>query len=246
MDSISSPKWNLRMKWSTPSGRYLLIPSATSSGVPTRFQVPHVGGVPAPLLVVELPLELLLGLGHGDHDPGRLPDLIEVPPGLRAVALQHPEPLLEEVDGLGPGEVDGVGVFGRHPEGEAAGPADPDGNVGFLDWVRVAEGVLDGVVPPLEGGLLLGPHPLGDLDGLLQLPYPDGRFREGVSVGPVLDLLPAGADAEVEAAAADVVDGGGDVGEEGGAPAVMKKWSETQRDSKPRASASLAISRIIP
>jgi len=137
------------------------------------------------------------------------------------VLPEDSELLLEELGGLAPGEVDGVCVLRGDLEGLVSGAADPDGDVWFLDGVGVTEGVLDAVVPAPVGGLVLGPHRLADLDGLLELPDAGHGLRERVAVGVVLHHLPPGSDPEVEAAAADVVEARGDVREEPRVPVAL-------------------------
>ena len=79
----------------------------------------------------------------------------------------------------------------------------------LLHRLGLQDGVLRMEVLALEGGPLLGPHAEDQPDGLFHLPDAHrGPRRELPAVLPVLRLEPAGADAEGEAAAADLVDAG--------------------------------------
>ena len=68
--------------------------------------------------------------------------------------------------------------------------------------------------PPAKDRIGIRPHALDDLDALAQHPDAVLRRRELVAVRLELLLVPAGADAEVEATAADHVEAGADLGGE--------------------------------
>src|SRR5438132_2418909 len=87
-----------------------------------------------------------------------------------------------------------------------------------LHGLRVAHGVAHREVPAVEGGALLGPHPAEDLERLAQLCEPRPDRRERIAVLLVLDLVPAGAEADDQPAATHLVEGGRHLREEGGRP----------------------------
>jgi hypothetical protein len=88
-----------------------------------------------------------------------------------------------------------------------AGAADHDRRVGLLHGLRETEGIGDVVMPAMHRRLLLRQHPADDLQRLLERLEPSRHRLEVDAVGAVFELEPAGADAEVEAAAADVIEG---------------------------------------
>ena len=116
-----------------------------------------------------------------------------------------------------------VGYSGYHWQGELfAGAADEDGWVGFLEGLGLEGGVAELVVASIEVGAVFGPEEAGDADGLFESTDPFGVAGEGDIIGMVLGSVPARADAEDDASAAGVVDGGDGLGEgdgmsEGGA-----------------------------
>ena len=174
-------------------------------------QVAHVGRPAPPPLICELQLQLLTGISHRDHQARGLPDLAVVSADPPALGFEFGELLLEEARRLGPGEVDGVRVLRGDPQGQAACAAYPDRYPGLLDGFRGADRVLDRVVSTLIGGLLPRPHQLRYLQRLVQLTNPYGGWRVPVAVCSIFDILPAGADAEVDPAAAYVVEARGDL-----------------------------------
>ena len=85
----------------------------------------------------------------------------------------------------------------------------------LLDRLGFQDGVVRLEILALEGGPLLGPHALDQPDGFFHLPDAHGGpRRELPAVLPVLGLEPAGADAEGEPPAADLVDAGRHLREE--------------------------------
>ncbi len=114
-------------------------------------------------------------------------------------------------------DVAGIAELGDQLQGDLLpAAANPEGRVGLADTLRLVDGAVDGVVPALEGRAILRPHAVDDLDRLAEHTHPLRHVGEAVAVGPPLVLVPAGADAGVEAAVAGDVHGGGDLGEEGG------------------------------
>ena len=98
-------------------------------------------------------------------------------------------------------------------EGGLGASADPHGH-GVLVRLRLDGGVVDGVVTPLEGDVVLAPEPAHEVEGLVG------------PAGALLDVRPAGlelvggvrpkADGGEHASLADEVDGGDFLGEDGG------------------------------
>ena len=76
----------------------------------------------------------------------------------------------------------------------------------LLHRLRLRGRVLERVVRPAEVDAVLGPEPVHDLELLREHLQADGRLRERKAVGAVLALHPAGAEAELDPAARDVVD----------------------------------------
>ena len=106
-------------------------------------------------------------------------------------------------------------MAGHHPQRLAlAAAADPDRRMGLLHGLGVALGAVHPEVLALVAGVGLGPHPLHDLDALLEHGDAGPGGREVVAVGPELVLVPPGADPPVEPAAAHHVDAGGDLGQQ--------------------------------
>src|SRR5438067_7894586 len=104
----------------------------------------------------------------------------------------------------------GVGVTGddRQHQLFPAG-TDPDGRVRSLDGFRVIARPCQLVVPSLEGGTVLRHQQADDLHALLQSLGPLPERWEGDPQLLVFRLVPGGAQAELEPAAGDVVDGDG-------------------------------------
>ena len=72
-------------------------------------------------------------------------------------------------------------------------------------------------IPTVESRARLGPHLQDQLDRFLHLPDTGRRLRwEWPVILPIFILEEAGADAERQPAAADQIDGRGDLGEMGG------------------------------
>src|SRR3982074_637963 len=114
-------------------------------------------------------------------------------------------------------DIAGVPELREQLEGDAlTGTPDPERWMRLLHALGLVDGPVDRVVLPLEGGIVLGPHPVDDLAGLLEHPHPLPQFGEAVAVGAPFVLIPAGADAGVQTAVAGDVHGGGDLGVEGG------------------------------
>ena len=73
-------------------------------------------------------------------------------------------------------------------------------------------------MPAVEGGALVGPHPAQDLERLAELGQACADRRERIAVLLVLDLVPAGAEADDQPAAAHLVERGRHLREERGRP----------------------------
>ena len=87
-----------------------------------------------------------------------------------------------------------------------AGAADHDRRMRLLQRLRQAHRVGHGVVLAVHRRLRLREHAADDLAGLVERVEAAGHGLEVDAEVLVLELEPAGADAEVEAAAADVVE----------------------------------------
>ena len=96
-----------------------------------------------------------------------------------------------------------------------AAAGDPERDAAGLQRERAADRAVDLVVLAVEGRGAGGPGLAHDLDALVEPPEPLAGAGEAVAVGPPLVLVPAAADAHLDAAARDDVDGGGDLGEVG-------------------------------
>ena len=79
----------------------------------------------------------------------------------------------------------------------------------------------DLVILALERGIGLFPHGMEHLQGFTQHAQPLRTIGEGVAVGLILLLVPAGADAEVEASVAQHVDGRGHLSEQSWGPVAV-------------------------
>jgi hypothetical protein len=88
----------------------------------------------------------------------------------------------------------------------------------LLQRLRLGRRVLERVVRSAEVDVLLGPEPVHDLELFGEHLQADGRLRKWEAVGTVLALHPAGADAELDPAARDVVDRRSSVCEQAGQP----------------------------
>src|SRR5713101_1848238 len=97
-----------------------------------------------------------------------------------------------------------------------ARPADPQRWMRLLDAFRLVDRPVDRVLLPLEDGVVLGPHPVNDLAGLLEHAHALFELRKAVTVGPPFVLVPAGADPGVQPPVAGDVHRGGDLGVERG------------------------------
>ena len=92
-----------------------------------------------------------------------------------------------------------------------AGPADADRRVRLLDRLRLAAGVVQLVVLPVEGRRSLVSRPDDDLERLVEAVEPLLQRGQVDAVGVALLLVPAGADPELEPAVRDDVERGGHV-----------------------------------
>src|SRR4051794_7235277 len=114
-----------------------------------------------------------------------------------------------EVLYIGGHEVPDVGVLRHDAQGELlAAATDDERGIRLLDRLRFAARLAELVVPPLEVGELLRAQPPGDLAGLAEATNALARRVERDSHALVLVLVPAGADAEIEATVGDHIDGG--------------------------------------
>src|SRR5439155_2792784 len=84
------------------------------------------------------------------------------------------------------------------------------------DAIGLLDGTVDRVAPPLEAWIVLGPHPVDDLAGLLEHSHPFLQFGEAVTVGAPFVFVPAGADAGIQTPVAGDVNRRGDLGVERG------------------------------
>src|SRR5690606_28540311 len=83
----------------------------------------------------------------------------------------------------------------------------------------------------VEARLAGGPRLVHDLDTLAQRAQAGRRIREPVAVGAPLVLIPARADAHLEASARDEVDGGSDLREVGGVAVVHARAHLAETDA---------------
>src|SRR5205807_372731 len=102
-----------------------------------------------------------------------------------------------------------------------ASTTDPDRRVRLLHRLRLVDRAAHAVVAAVEGGVLLCPHRRDHLERLAQHPEALGGVRVLVAVRLVLMLVPAGADAEDEAAATHHVDAAGHLREQGRRPVAV-------------------------
>src|SRR5690242_17509565 len=156
---------------------------------------------------------LLVAFEDVDEGAGALDDLAWVTADLLAVGGE----LVVLGFGVGrvevPDGVEAVGVAGGQLEHARAARADPDGDAAGGGAARAQGGVGDGVILAVKVYVSLADEWDDDLEGLVEA---GGEVVEGVAEGGELGLVPAGAEAENEAAAADLVNGVGDLGGEGG------------------------------
>src|SRR5439155_1108123 len=143
-------------------------------------------------------------VAEGEEDG--LLDLRRVAPHTLAVARDHLDQRPHLVGARA--RVPHVGVLGDDAE-EHLLPraADHDGRVRLLHRLGEADGVGHRVVPAVERGARLGQHATDDLEGLLEGLQPAGDGLEVDAEVTVLALEPSGAEAQVEAAPAHVVQG---------------------------------------
>src|SRR5438874_13276950 len=101
--------------------------------------------------------------------------------------------------------VEPVGPLRGDPHHTGLGPADPD-RQRPLFWLGRADRFIDAVVLAVVRRAFVSPETRADLERLDQLRHAHAGLREVVAVGAVLDLLPPGADADLELADGDAVD----------------------------------------
>jgi hypothetical protein len=97
--------------------------------------------------------------------------------------------------------------------GQDAIPGAADHQGRSPDRAREQDGVVDPMEPPLERDAFAGQEPADDLEGLLES---GPTVVEGKPEGPELDLVPPRAEAEHQAAAADLIDRGRHLGQDAG------------------------------
>ena len=121
---------------------------------------------------------------------------------------------------LGRGRVDGVVLVGElRRQARAARLRPPPMMIGGCGrCTGFGQGVdrRQAVVLALERERAVGPCAAHDRELLLEHLHARAQRREGEAVRLVLALVPAGAEAELDAAAGDVIDGGHGLGEHGG------------------------------
>ncbi len=123
-------------------------------------------------------------------------------------ALAHVAHAVDDLIGLEEDVVELVrvadGIPGRDPRPVAA---DDDRDARLLDAARLVDRRADMRVATLVRGASRGEHLGDDRKVVTEDGEPLGQRREAVAVRPPLVFLPAGADAQLEATAADDVDG---------------------------------------
>src|SRR5665647_1504383 len=186
----------------------------------TYFQVDGARVYPQPLQKPHIPLWIA---GGGEKKTlrivARVGDYANIDgsvegfaPDVAAVPRQDRGLVREALNG--PVDVGVVTHPGHDPQGlllPAAG--DPQRDVRLLQRLGVHPGAVHLEVRPVQGGLAGLPGLLHDLHALVQGADPHPGAGEAVAVGPPLVLVPAGADAHLDPAAADDVDGRGDLRE---------------------------------
>ena len=176
--------------------------------------------------VVDDPARLGPGvIGHDDL-PARRVDVELEPIETVAGCLAHPgDLLLGRRDGeaarldpltgqLARRETDDVGLASGQAQGPPSASADQQRRVRPLDGLRLAVMVGDRVVPPLERERAVAEQTLEHRDRLGQPLDARRHWLEWQADGVVLGPVPAGADADVEAPAAQHVEAGHVLGED--------------------------------
>src|SRR5262249_31042897 len=87
-----------------------------------------------------------------------------------------------------------------------AAAADHDRRMRLLQGLGIAPGALDPVVAAVELRALVAPHAQADLQRFGELPQARSDRREVVAVGAILVFVPPGAETELEAALAHVIE----------------------------------------
>src|SRR5581483_5843392 len=156
-------------------------------------------------------------LAERQPDVDRAPDRRRVAPGIVAVAGEH-LPLAGQLVGGDERYVPAVGVACRDAQRALlATAADPDRQLA-LHRLRLAVGVAQREVFALEVHGVLAQQQADAPHGFFEDVEPDAVGRERDAVRLVLVERPAGAETELRATAAQMVDGGDRVGEHGGVP----------------------------
>ena len=143
-------------------------------------------------------------------------DLAEVAADLVAVGAKHLE-LGADLVRLEDEEVARVGVARHEAQGAAlAVAADHDRRVGSRQRLRPDDRLGELTETAGEGGAVIGPELMGDLEGLLEPREALAAFRPRDAEPDGLVLVPAGADPEGQAPAREDVDGGRGLHEQSG------------------------------
>ena len=111
-----------------------------------------------------------------------------------------------------------VGVAGDQPQEHSLAAAAHQQRQARLHGLRVADGVAHREVLAFERRALRAPHAAQDGERLAELLEAGGDGGERVAVLLVLDLVPAGAEADDQPAARHLVEGGRHLGEQRGRP----------------------------
>src|SRR5450631_2580218 len=169
-------------------------------------------------------LDVLLGVTDDDVDVRRPGDLSEVTTYVGTVSSEDLALVLEHVGR----EVGVVRVLGGDAQGLLlATPGDPHGYAVLLrpglgrplKRAGRADRAVDLIVLAVQRGRSLGPHVAKDLNPFLEHPEPDSGRGKGPAADAIrtpLVLIPPGADAHLEAALGDDVDGRSDLCQIGG------------------------------
>src|SRR5579885_1738905 len=141
-----------------------------------------------------------------DHRLNRTLNCARVATNGGAVLLED-RALVLEVLQIGAYAVPDIGVLRDDAQREllAAAP-NHKGRSWLLDGLWLAVRVLDLVIASLERGSPLGPHAFNDFASLTQTPDALAWLIEGNAVGAVLGLVPASADAEIQATTRNNID----------------------------------------
>ena len=145
-----------------------------------------------------------VGLGLADDDVvvGRPRDLVERPADRPRSARAAPSDLCAKPSGV-PSKLVYARVLGRDAQGLLLAAArDPQRRTVDLQGQRGQLGAVDLVVPTVQRRGAVGPQLLEDLHALVEHRDPLAGAREAVAVRAPLVLVPAGADAHLDAAAA--------------------------------------------